>query len=214
LPRRVLLALTCAAAFATTASAATYQRGDRVSASPTQMDGFWQTCVVVQGPEGANKVYQLNCSKDPRDTASLMAVPEKWMRPAAPASVPAAQGSISGSASRSGPSGGPSPAPRPVPPASGAAGAVAPGSYECWAFNSPRLTLNFTVTGPGTYRASDGSNGSFTFDAGSGRVTFTGYLAEALPAGFSAVYHEPKRRPTVSFRGRSGSEASFCERAK
>lgn len=39
-----------------------------------------------------------------------------------------------------------------------------------------------------------------------------GRLAEAMPAGFTAVDHEKNGRPTVSFRSARGSEASFCER--
>jgi hypothetical protein len=33
----------------------------------------------------------------------------------------------------------------------------------------------------------------------------------SLPDGFTTKYYEPKGRPTVSFRGRDGGEASFCE---
>lgn len=104
-------------------------------------------------------------------------------------------------------------APRAAPaPADGAAKSVAAGNYECWAFSSARADLNFTVTGAGRYRASDGSNGTFAYDPTSKKIAFTGYLKEVMPDGFTTIYYEPKGHPTVSFRGRSGSEASFCEK--
>ena len=99
-----------------------------------------------------------------------------------------------------------------TPSDTGTAAAVAVGDYECWAFGEARALLNFSVTKPGTYRASDGSLGTFVYDAASGDIVFTGYLAESMPAGFTAKYYEPKATPTVSFRGRGGAEASFCER--
>jgi hypothetical protein len=33
-----------------------------------------------------------------------------------------------------------------------------------------------------------------------------------MPVGFTTVYHEKNNKPTVSILGKSGSEASFCER--
>lgn len=94
-----------------------------------------------------------------------------------------------------------------------AAAQVPKGSYECWAFSQPRMLLNFKVTAPGKYRASDNSMGTFKVDPATKAVTFTGYLKDVLPDGFKAVYKEPSGKPTVSFIGKSGSEASFCERA-
>lgn len=88
---------------------------------------------------------------------------------------------------------------------------VASGAYECWAFNTARMDLNFEVTGPGEYVASDGSTGTFELDAATQAIRFTGYLAEVMPDGFTSIYHEPKGIPTVSFRGRGGAEVSFCE---
>ena len=76
------------------------------------------------------------------------------------------------------------------------------------------MNLNFQVTGAGAYRATDGTSGRFTFDPVSKGIQFTGYLAESMPNGFTAIYYEPKGIPTVSFRGRGGSEASFCEKKK
>jgi hypothetical protein len=91
---------------------------------------------------------------------------------------------------------------------------VAQGSYECWGNGSPRLLLNFKVTGKDKYSDSDGKDrGSFTYDAGSGNIVFKGgHLEGVMPNGFTSIYHEPKNRPTVSFRSARGSEASFCER--
>lgn len=96
--------------------------------------------------------------------------------------------------------------------ASAASAKVAVGTYECWAFNTARMDLNFEVTGDDSYIASDGSKGSFQLNAETGAIQFTGYLGEAMPDGFTTIYHEPQGKPTVSFRGRSGAEASFCEK--
>lgn len=76
------------------------------------------------------------------------------------------------------------------------------------------MLLNFTVTGPSRYTASDNSVGTFAFDPGSKAIRFTGYLADSMPKGFTTIYYEPHGNPTVSFRGPGGSEASFCERAR
>lgn len=92
--------------------------------------------------------------------------------------------------------------------------AVAQGAYECWAFNQPRMGLNFRVTGAGKYRASDGSSGTFKYDAATSRVAFTGYMSDVLPKGFYFEYHERQGKPTVSAMSPRGSEASFCERVK
>ena len=96
-------------------------------------------------------------------------------------------------------------------PANAAGPTVKPGKYECWAWGQARLLMNFTVTGPGTFRRDSGA-GRFTVGPG-GKLTVTGPMLDAMPDGFSAVYHEPNGKPTVSFRGRSGSESAFCERA-
>ena len=93
--------------------------------------------------------------------------------------------------------------------------AVAPGNYECWAHGSARMLLNFKVTGKDRYTDPDGKvRGSFTYSAGTGAITFKGgHLDGVMPNGFTSIYHELKGKPTVSFRGRGGAEASFCERA-
>lgn len=89
---------------------------------------------------------------------------------------------------------------------------VAAGTYECWANGSARGMMNFKVTGKGMY-AGDGDKGRYEYDAASGKITFKGgHLDGVMPAGFVSVYHEPRGRPTVSFRSGRGSEASFCER--
>lgn len=95
---------------------------------------------------------------------------------------------------------------------SAASAQVGIGAYECWAFSSPRMDLNFEITDDHSYVASDGSVGTFKFDPETQAISFTGYLSEVMPEGFTTIYHEPNGRPTVSFRGRSGAEASFCER--
>ncbi len=95
------------------------------------------------------------------------------------------------------------------PPAS-----VAQGNYECWGNGSPRLLLNFKVTGKDRYTDPDGKErGSFSYDTGAGAIAFKGgHLDGVMPNGFTSIYHENKNKPTVSFRSARGSEASFCER--
>lgn len=92
--------------------------------------------------------------------------------------------------------------------------AVVQGNYECWGNGSPRLLLNFKVTGKDRYTDPDGKErGSFTYNAGSGAISFKGgHLDGVMPNGFTSIYHEPKGKPTVSFRSGRGAEASFCER--
>ena len=91
--------------------------------------------------------------------------------------------------------------------------AVAQGSYECWGNGSPRLLLNFKVTGKDRYTDAEGKEkGSFTYNAANGSITFKGgHLDGVMPKGFTSVYHEKNKRPTVSFRSGRGAEASFCE---
>lgn len=196
-----------AALAASTAGAANWAPGTRVEASPTQMDQFWEVCTIESGPNQWDQ-YRADCN------GYVLPVAAKWIRPlSATASTQAASAATSTA---------PATAPAPAPPAAAApaaasagtsASAVATGSYECWAYNTARMSLNFKVTGPGRYTAdADGSEGTFDFDAASGAIRFTGYLGEAMPDGFTSIYYEPNGRPTVSFRGRSGSEASFCEK--
>lgn len=187
----------CAAIHAASALAP----GTRVEASPQQMEQFWEPCVVESGPNQWDQ-YRLECA------GYVLPVPSKWIReprtpvttavaaappPSAPSQVPAASST---------------PEPGHARPER-----VAAGSYECWAFSSARMDLNFEITAPGRYtEAADGSSGGYSHDPDSGSIRFDGYLGEAMPEGFTAVYHENNGRPTVSFRGRSGAEASFCER--
>ena len=92
--------------------------------------------------------------------------------------------------------------------------AVMAGSYECWAYQTPRMLMNFKITGTSTYSNPDGSKkGNFTFSPANGAIAFKGgHLDGIMPDGFTSVYHEPNKMPTVSFRGRSGFEAQFCQR--
>ena len=94
--------------------------------------------------------------------------------------------------------------------------AVAQGKYECWGNGSPRMLLNFNVTGKDRYTDPEGKQkGSFTYNPSNGAIAFKGgHLDGVMPNGFTSVYHEPKKRPTVSFRSARGAEASFCELTK
>ena len=123
-------------------------------------------------------------------------------------SIPLAQ--LAGTAAPSGQAVSPPPA---SPPAAASAGAVAEGAYECWANGEARPLMNFTIRGGGQYVGTDGARGAYRLDPSTMRVTFAGgALDGVMPPGFYAVYHVPSGRPTVSFRGRSGAEAAFCER--
>jgi hypothetical protein len=114
------------------------------------------------------------------------------------------------------PAGNPPPAPAPAAGSAAqqtaASGNVKTGSYECWSNGEARMLLNFKITGAGQYTGSDGKAGTFSVDSNTGRVKFKGgALDGVMPAGFYAVYHVPQGRPTVSFYGTSGSEASYCQ---
>ena len=93
--------------------------------------------------------------------------------------------------------------------------AVASGNYECWGNGAARLLLNFKVTGKDRYSDPEGKErGSFVFDPVTGAIAFKGgHLDGVMPKGFTTIYHEPRKIPTVSFRSARGAEASFCERA-
>ena len=92
---------------------------------------------------------------------------------------------------------------------------VAQGSYECWGNGSARMLLNFKVSGKDRYTDPEGKErGSFAYNQSTGAITFKGgHLDGVMPIGFTSIYHEPKTRPTVSFRSARGAEASFCGRA-
>lgn len=190
--------------------------GTTVLGSPTQLAAFWNRCVVLQPPQAGN--YSLECADEFRGSSGAMVrtlhtvtVPSAWVRADDPAFRPDMQINrirqeiAAAEAARK--------TPPPAPKPNGPARAVQVGRYECWAFSSARMELNFSITGPRTYKASDGSAGTFTFHPASGRISFTGFLGQAMPEGFSALYHEPHSTPTVSFRSARGAEASFCERA-
>ncbi len=92
------------------------------------------------------------------------------------------------------------------------AGKLAAGKYECWNFSSPRPLLNFKVTSATSYTGSDGKAGAFTLDATTGKLAFTsGFLADAVPAGYHWQYHAPGGKPTASLRNSKNDEVSFCE---
>ncbi len=94
-------------------------------------------------------------------------------------------------------------------------GGVAPGSYECWANGQARMLLNFTISGGARYTDSEGKAGGYSFDSATARIVFKGGMLDGLmPKGFYSMYHEPKGRPTVSFRNSGGSEVTFCEKVR
>ncbi len=92
---------------------------------------------------------------------------------------------------------------------------VAIGSYECWANGAPRLLMNFAIKDATKYTDSEGKPGTYSYDVSSGRITFKGgALDGVMPQGFVSVYHEPKGKPTVSYRSPRGAEAAFCEKGR
>jgi hypothetical protein len=102
----------------------------------------------------------------------------------------------------------------PSPAAAEGAAAIELGVYECWAFNTPQMDLNFTVTGPDTYTGIGGEPGTFGYDPSSAQMTFqSGPLAGVMPNGFIARYEVREfTGPTVSFVSDRGAEAAFCEK--
>ena len=89
------------------------------------------------------------------------------------------------------------------------------GSYECWANGEARLLMNFSIKDATRYTDSENKPGTYSYDANSGRITFKGgALDGVMPTGFVSIYHEPKGKPTVSYRSGRGAEAAFCEKAR
>jgi hypothetical protein len=88
---------------------------------------------------------------------------------------------------------------------------VTQGNYECWGNGAPRLLLNFKVTAKDQYSDPTGKErGKFVYTQSTGVIEFKGgHLDGVMPKGFTSIYHEPKNRPTVSFRSGRGA---FCER--
>jgi len=167
---------------------------------------YGQTCtrrfngaefVLVPSPSGAWDVQ--GAMTPPLDTQQCKPNPAEGV-----SSIPLA--SLQGS---------PAPAGNPQPASAakaGGSGKVATGSYECWANGQARMLLNFTIRSTSQYTGSDAKAGSYSFDPGSGRISFRGgTLDGVLPAGFYTLYYEPQGRPTVSFRNTSGAEVSFCQ---
>ncbi len=95
-------------------------------------------------------------------------------------------------------------------PASGSS--VPAGSYQCWANGQARPLLNFTILNGSQYRDSNGATGSYQASAASRITWHGGNLDGFLPSGFYTVYYAPQGRPTVSFRGTSGAEVTFCQK--
>jgi hypothetical protein len=94
-----------------------------------------------------------------------------------------------------------------------AGGSVPQGVYECWSSGRANFMLNFSITGTHQYAGANGGSGTFSFDAGSQRITFKGgSLDGVMPQGFYSIYHSPQGRPTVSFRNSSGNEVAFCQK--
>lgn len=89
---------------------------------------------------------------------------------------------------------------------------MAEGVYECWAFQSPRMGLNLTVTGSSTYIETDGgAAGEYALN-GKDITWLSGHLHGAMPDGFKTIYEVRQGKPTISFIGEvSQSEAAFCE---
>jgi hypothetical protein len=194
---------------------AAFPVGTTVLASPQQMNSIWKRCKVLGGPE-RNDYYPLECVDEiagPDDKKRLIvsktSTPGKWIKADDPSFRPDLQ--LDKARAQVAQREAAAKAPPKAAPPDGTAKVVAKGSYECWGNGQARMLLNFTVTGGGSYKASDGSSGRFTYDTGSKQIKFTGYLKQAMPEGFTTIYYEPKGRPTVSFRSARGSEASFCE---
>ena len=80
------------------------------------------------------------------------------------------------------------------------------GRYECWFNGRPVLILNFTLLGGGRYADVDNKPGSYSYDAGSRVLRFSGGSLD----GQRGVFH-PGRTPAVYFIGPSGTENENCD---
>ena len=186
--------------------------GSRVEAAPFGEQNGYHSCVVlsVKGNGATVGIYHLRCDMGYESGPAEIDV-------GAMDHIRAASPTAGAGAGRGQPATGMGQAPtvsRPIPTnsANGDAG-VPQGQYQCWSSNRANLTLNFTIAGGNRYTGYNGSQGTFSFDAGSTRITFRGgSLDGVLPAGFYAIYHTPQGRPTVSFRNVSGNEAAFCQK--
>jgi hypothetical protein len=85
---------------------------------------------------------------------------------------------------------------------------IAIGSYECWYFTRAQPGLNFRIDSATSYTDVEGKRGTIALGPGN-KLTFTGGAHD----GSNAVY-KPLKTPQVSFIGKSGAEAAFCELAK
>ena len=205
---------------------ANFNPGDHVLGSPMSMNSIWKRCVIKSGPD-ATGYYQADCADEyvgingKTQTVHTFNISGRWLKPddasfrpdlqvdkARAAETRAALGRAAKQAAAAKAAAAADLAAKNAPPPK----ALAAGAYECWAYSSPRLLLNFKVTGDGQYQGSDNSSGRFRFDAAGRQVTFlSGTLAGAMPAGFKAIYELRRGKPTLSYQSPSGNEAAFCE---
>jgi hypothetical protein len=87
---------------------------------------------------------------------------------------------------------------------------VAAGAYECWGAGSggqlsARMALNFTILDGSRYRDWGGNGGSYSFDAGSGTVTFKGAALDGQRGLYKQAVDPPtKSKPAQVFFQPSG----------
>jgi hypothetical protein len=186
--------------------------GSRVEAAPYGEQNGYHPCTVlsVKG-NGANVgIYHLKCDfgyangpieVDVGAVDYIRAATHATVGEEAKKQAPIAAGQAPSSARPDATQGG-----------SGGSG-VAQGVYQCWSSGRANLTLNFSIGGVNQYAGYNGSAGTFSFDAGSHRITFKGgSLDGVMPQGFYSIYYAPQGRPTVSFRNAGGAEVAFCQK--
>jgi hypothetical protein len=89
--------------------------------------------------------------------------------------------------------------------APGKPSAVLAGNYECYALTggrlSPRGGLNFTILAGGTYRDAANTAGTYSFDAASSGIVFTGAGLDGQRASYAQPSTPPVKRapPAVTF---------------
>lgn len=88
--------------------------------------------------------------------------------------------------------------------------------YECYTFSGGRLysalAENFTLVDASHYTDASGARGSYTYNAGSGRIAFNGAALSGHTATFRPGAQPFKTHPpTVAFPLRDGSDGDTCD---
>lgn len=196
------IALVCAMMDCALAQSAPFGVGDRVTVGSTGESGI---VIEIGGPQATGGTF-IKVHLDRFGSATSVGV---WYDSVL-SKISAAGGSAQPPASPpplaapvAAPSAGPPPDARPQPVAS--PGRIVPGVYECYALTSgrlsPRLTLNIDIVDDSNYRDAAGGAGTYTYDASSGAIAFSGGGLEGQQAKYAQPSNPPTARnpPTITY---------------